>query len=195
MFSVVNCISLLYAEAACISLWVLSVRDWELLHIPAEGHPLSLAVNLISHVVCQVVTLKSLWDTHPCVVFFLRRFGCQVCRWIAKEASKLKATLDSNGVRLIGVAPESVGLKEFLDENYFKGGRTAGARGQSCLQDRSMCQIYLRGEPKTINLVIGEGFLVWVLSAFQHQVESVVSFSLCTRIEGEGVDQEDACHL
>ncbi|KAL8198490.1 UNVERIFIED_CONTAM: hypothetical protein K2H54_013350 [Gekko kuhli] len=69
----------------------------------------------------EVVELRSLWKDQPCVVLFLRRFGCQVCRWIAKEASKLKEPLESHGVRLVGVAPESVGLKDFLDGNYFKG--------------------------------------------------------------------------
>ncbi|XP_054857664.1 prostamide/prostaglandin F synthase [Eublepharis macularius] len=69
----------------------------------------------------EMVELRSLWKDQPCVVLFLRRFGCQVCRWIAKEASKLKEPLESHGVRLVGVAPESVGLKDFLDGNYFKG--------------------------------------------------------------------------
>lgn len=58
------------------------------------------------------------------MVLFLRRFGCQVCRWIAKETSKLKDLLESHNVRLIGVGPESIGLQEFIDGNYFKGGRT-----------------------------------------------------------------------
>ncbi|XP_048374393.1 prostamide/prostaglandin F synthase isoform X1 [Sphaerodactylus townsendi] len=69
----------------------------------------------------EVVELRSLWKDQPCVVLFLRRFGCQVCRWIAKDVSKLKESLESHGVRLVGVAPESVGLKDFLDGNYFKG--------------------------------------------------------------------------
>lgn len=72
----------------------------------------------------QVVELRSIWRDCPCVVLFLRRLGCQVCRWIAKETSKLREVLESNGVRLIGVAPESLGLQEFLEGNYFAGGRS-----------------------------------------------------------------------
>ncbi|XP_067423243.1 prostamide/prostaglandin F synthase [Emydura macquarii macquarii] len=69
----------------------------------------------------QVVELRALWKDHPCVVLFLRRFGCQVCRWIAKETSKLKELLDSHNVHLVAVGPESVGVEEFISGNYFKG--------------------------------------------------------------------------
>nr|XP_006124744.1 prostamide/prostaglandin F synthase [Pelodiscus sinensis] len=81
-----------------------------------------VGANPLKHAVSgQVVELQALWRDQPCVVFFLRRFGCQVCRWIAKETSKLKELLDGHNVRLVGVGPESVGLQEFIDGNYFKG--------------------------------------------------------------------------
>lgn len=56
------------------------------------------------------------------VLFFLRRFGCQVCRWMAAEVSKLEKDLKANGVALIGVGPEDLGLKEFTDGGFLKGG-------------------------------------------------------------------------
>uniref|UniRef100_A0A8D0HHZ4 Prostamide/prostaglandin F synthase n=1 Tax=Sphenodon punctatus TaxID=8508 RepID=A0A8D0HHZ4_SPHPU len=81
-----------------------------------------VGANKLTHALTgKVVELGALWKDHSCVVLFLRRFGCQVCRWIAKEASQLKERLDSHNVRLIGVAPESVGLKEFVDGDYFNG--------------------------------------------------------------------------
>ncbi|XP_053308667.1 prostamide/prostaglandin F synthase [Spea bombifrons] len=69
----------------------------------------------------EMVELKSLWKDQTSVLFFLRRFGCQICRWTAKEVSKLKQSLESNQIRLVGIGPEDVGLKEFLDGNFFSG--------------------------------------------------------------------------
>ncbi|XP_008575570.1 PREDICTED: prostamide/prostaglandin F synthase [Galeopterus variegatus] len=49
------------------------------------------------------------------------RFGCMVCRWIARDLSSLRGLLDRHGVRLVGVGPEALGLQEFLDGGYFAG--------------------------------------------------------------------------
>ncbi|KAL7843281.1 hypothetical protein AOLI_G00247930 [Acnodon oligacanthus] len=67
------------------------------------------------------VELGSLWQDHTAVIFFLRRFGCQICRWTAAEVSKLEKDLKTNGVALIGVGPEETGLKEFKEGGFFKG--------------------------------------------------------------------------
>ncbi|XP_056129685.1 prostamide/prostaglandin F synthase [Lampris incognitus] len=67
------------------------------------------------------VELRSLWSDQPAVLFFLRRFGCQVCRWTASEISKLEPDLRANGVALVGVGPEDVGLKEFREGGFFRG--------------------------------------------------------------------------
>ncbi|KAM4704261.1 prostamide/prostaglandin F synthase [Rhinophrynus dorsalis] len=69
----------------------------------------------------EMVEMQSLWKDQTSVLFFLRRFGCQICRWTAKEIGKLKESFDSNQIRLIGIGPEDVGLKEFLDGNFFNG--------------------------------------------------------------------------
>lgn len=73
----------------------------------------------------QAVELQSLWREQACVVAGLRRFGCSVCRWIARDLSGLRGLLDQNGVRLVGVGPEALGLREFLDGGYFAGGTCA----------------------------------------------------------------------
>ncbi|XP_073518211.1 prostamide/prostaglandin F synthase-like [Phyllobates terribilis] len=69
----------------------------------------------------ETVELQSLWRDHTSVLFFLRRFGCQVCRWMAKEVSKLQNSFGDNQIRLIGIGPESLGLEEFVDGKFFTG--------------------------------------------------------------------------
>ncbi|KAM9410042.1 prostamide/prostaglandin F synthase [Pholidichthys leucotaenia] len=69
----------------------------------------------------EMVELQTLWKDQPAVMFFLRRFGCQVCRWMASEISKLEPDLKASGVALVGVGPEEVGLKEFQEGGFFKG--------------------------------------------------------------------------
>ncbi|XP_049590511.1 prostamide/prostaglandin F synthase [Syngnathus scovelli] len=67
------------------------------------------------------VELQSLWQDRSAVLFFLRRFGCQVCRWTAAEISKLEPDLSANGVALVGIGPEELGLDEFKQLGFFKG--------------------------------------------------------------------------
>ncbi|CAN9512080.1 unnamed protein product [Ophioblennius macclurei] len=69
----------------------------------------------------ETVELQSLWQDQQVVLFFLRRFGCQVCRWTASEISKLEPDLKASGVALVGVGPEELGLQEFKDGGFFKG--------------------------------------------------------------------------
>lgn len=77
----------------------------------------------VSHfwAVFQTVELQSLWAEQPVVLFFLRRFGCQVCRWMASEISRLEPELRASGVALVGVGPEEFGLQEFRDGGFFSG--------------------------------------------------------------------------
>ncbi|XP_066547558.1 prostamide/prostaglandin F synthase isoform X1 [Amia ocellicauda] len=69
----------------------------------------------------EMVQLQSLWQDQAVVLFFLRRFGCQICRWTAAEVSKLKEDLSENGVALVGIGPEETGLREFKEGGFFKG--------------------------------------------------------------------------
>lgn len=81
-----------------------------------------LGLNLLKNALSgESIELRSLWQDQTVVVFFLRRFGCQVCRWTAVEVSKLKEDLSANNVTLVGVGPEEIGLKEFQDGGFFKG--------------------------------------------------------------------------
>jgi len=71
----------------------------------------------------QDVEVQSLWGGQTVVLFFLRRFGCQVCRWTAAEVSKLEPDLRASGVALVGIGPEEAGLQEFREGGFFKGGQ------------------------------------------------------------------------
>ncbi|KAM6980079.1 prostamide/prostaglandin F synthase [Aplochiton taeniatus] len=81
-----------------------------------------VATNTLKNVVSgENVELQSLWREQPLVLFFLRRFGCQVCRWMASEISKLEPDLKASGVSLVGVGPEELGINEFKEGGFFKG--------------------------------------------------------------------------
>uniref|UniRef100_A0A672P514 Alkyl hydroperoxide reductase subunit C/ Thiol specific antioxidant domain-containing protein n=1 Tax=Sinocyclocheilus grahami TaxID=75366 RepID=A0A672P514_SINGR len=83
----------------------------------------SLGANHVKNTTSgEMVEIGSLWREQTVVLFFLRRFGCQVCRWMAAEVSKLEKDLKANGVDLIGIGPEETGVKEFKDGGFFKGG-------------------------------------------------------------------------
>uniref|UniRef100_A0A8C7QNB5 Prostamide/prostaglandin F synthase n=3 Tax=Oncorhynchus TaxID=8016 RepID=A0A8C7QNB5_ONCMY len=80
-----------------------------------------VGTNLLKSVSGESVELQSLWSDKPVVLFFLRRFGCQVCRWTAAEISKLEPDLTAHGIALVGIGPEETGLEEFKEGGFFKG--------------------------------------------------------------------------
>ncbi|XP_056324537.1 prostamide/prostaglandin F synthase [Danio aesculapii] len=82
----------------------------------------SLGANQLKNTTTgEMVEIGSLWREQTVVLFFLRRFGCQVCRWMAAEISKLEKDLKAHGVALVGIGPEETGVKEFKDGGFFKG--------------------------------------------------------------------------
>jgi prostamide/prostaglandin F2alpha synthase len=67
----------------------------------------------------QDVTLSSLWSEGPAIIYFLRRFGCQICRWHAKNVSQLAAPLDGKNVRFVAIGPEKLGWDEFVQGKFW----------------------------------------------------------------------------
>uniref|UniRef100_A0A1B6D4E4 Prostamide/prostaglandin F synthase n=1 Tax=Clastoptera arizonana TaxID=38151 RepID=A0A1B6D4E4_9HEMI len=65
--------------------------------------------------------LEDLWKDKSCVILFLRRWGCLYCRLWAKEVSQIAKTLHEKNIRLIGIGPEEVGVKEFAEGKYLDG--------------------------------------------------------------------------
>lgn len=57
------------------------------------------------------------------MILFLRRWGCLYCRLWAKEVSQIAQTLRENKIRLIGVGPEELGVKEFEEGKHLDGGK------------------------------------------------------------------------
>lgn len=115
-------IIMIWCKWPCLNHWF----NWELnssISLPntLTCFPFLSFWGLIFLPVFQKVELQSLWQNQPVVVFFLRRFGCQVCRWMASEISKLEPDLRANGVSLAGVGPEELGLQEFKEGGFFKG--------------------------------------------------------------------------
>ncbi|KAL0978680.1 hypothetical protein UPYG_G00173830 [Umbra pygmaea] len=80
-----------------------------------------IGLNMLKSVSGEGVELQTLWREQPVVLFFLRRFGCQVCRWTAAEISKLEPDLKANGIALVGIGPEETGINEFSEGGFFKG--------------------------------------------------------------------------
>ncbi|XP_010880285.1 prostamide/prostaglandin F synthase [Esox lucius] len=87
----------------------------------AEIELKKIGINVLKSASGESVELQSLWRDQPVVLFFLRRFGCQVCRWTAAEISKLEPALKANGISLVGIGPEETGMKEFSEGGFFKG--------------------------------------------------------------------------
>nr|CAB3265206.1 prostamide/prostaglandin F synthase-like [Phallusia mammillata] len=69
----------------------------------------------------EEVQLKSFWADNDVVIYFLRRYGCPVCRWLAKNISRLQPIFDSNNVKLVGMSPQTQGSDEFLKSKLFSG--------------------------------------------------------------------------
>lgn len=70
-----------------------------------------------------MVRIGTFWENQVCVIHFLRRFGWPLCRLGAKQLSAIKPQLDANNVRLVGVGVEELGVEEFVQGNYWAGGK------------------------------------------------------------------------
>ena len=70
--------------------------------------------------------LSSYWQDHNVVILFMRRFGWLFCRLAAQELSLLLPRLQEADCRLLAVGLEDVGVKDFVDGGYFKGGKDLG---------------------------------------------------------------------
>ena len=79
-------------------------------------------VNEFSAVLFQKIPFGSLWSGNKAVVFFMRRFGCVLCRHTAFKLSKMAPQLSANSVRLAAIGPEKLGYEEFKQGKFFAGG-------------------------------------------------------------------------
>ncbi|KAJ7998524.1 hypothetical protein DPEC_G00205810 [Dallia pectoralis] len=103
--------------------FVIAVYRFSLIHYfkMAEIELKTIGMNVLKSASGETVELQSFWRDQSVVLFFLRRFGCQVCRWTAAEISKLEPAFKANGIGLVGIGPEELGIKEFIEGGFFKG--------------------------------------------------------------------------
>jgi len=78
-------------------------------------------LKLINASTQEEIKVSSLWAENGVVIYFLRRFGCPVCRWISKELNQIKSVLESNNFKLVGVGPEKLGSEDFIKGNFWNG--------------------------------------------------------------------------
>ena len=64
------------------------------------------------------VAVSTFYSDKPAVIYFIRRFGCTICRWSAKDLKRLIPVLEGKA-NLVVVAPEWHGLDEFVKGNYW----------------------------------------------------------------------------
>lgn len=64
------------------------------------------------------VAVSSFYSDKPAVIYFIRRFGCSICRWSVKDMQKLVPIL-ADKVNLVVVAPEWHGYDEFVKGAYW----------------------------------------------------------------------------
>eukprot|EP00057_Strongylocentrotus_purpuratus_P014718 XP_011669192.1 PREDICTED: prostamide/prostaglandin F synthase-like [Strongylocentrotus purpuratus] len=82
----------------------------------------NLSNNLVTNVQTgETITLSSIWEEGACVIQFLRRFGCPICRMGARDITHLKPRLDAANVRLVAIGQEETGAKEFIESGFWTG--------------------------------------------------------------------------
>merc|ERR1712106_1035713 len=59
------------------------------------------------------VAVSTFYNDKPVVIYFIRRFGCAICRWSVKDYQKLVPIL-ADKVNLVVVAPEWHGYDDFV---------------------------------------------------------------------------------
>ena len=65
--------------------------------------------------------LDSLWSSSPCVILFLRRLGCALCRTTALEYSDRRSDIEATGASLIAVSFEQLGTGSDSDGSFTAG--------------------------------------------------------------------------
>lgn len=67
-----------------------------------------------------LIPMRMFWYESPVVVCFLRRFGCQMCRYGCSMISMLAPVLARHGVKLVAIGKDDY-LDDFTQGGYFNG--------------------------------------------------------------------------
>ncbi|CBY13386.1 unnamed protein product [Oikopleura dioica] len=68
----------------------------------------------------EKVELKSFIGEKPTVLFFIRRFGCPLCRYQVKDYSRIYDSV-SKVANFVVISPEFLGHEEFTTNGYWPG--------------------------------------------------------------------------
>jgi prostamide/prostaglandin F2alpha synthase len=74
----------------------------------------------------EVAQLQDLWRNAPCVLFFLRRLGCALCRTYIAGIEAVRAEYEKTGARLVCLSFESLGEGSDSDRSFEAGGYWKG---------------------------------------------------------------------
>merc|ERR1711973_91235 len=77
-----------------------------------------LKVSLVSLQSREKIAFSSLCKDKPTVFYFIRRFGCSLCRWGAKDIARI-IPIVSDRANVVAVAPEFLGHEEFTEGKYW----------------------------------------------------------------------------
>lgn len=68
----------------------------------------------------EVIALQDLWADRPCVLFFLRRLGCPICRSYIQMVEPFREEYEKRGGRLVCLSFEAFGEGSDFDRSFTK---------------------------------------------------------------------------
>jgi prostamide/prostaglandin F2alpha synthase len=69
----------------------------------------------------KILALKDLWADGPCVLFFLRRLGCAICRSYIRMFEPFREEYAQKGVRMVCLSFEAPGEGSDTDRSFAAG--------------------------------------------------------------------------
>ena len=68
----------------------------------------------------DICLLEDLWKTKPCILFFLRRLGCPICRSYIQMVEQFRQEYEKKGVNLVCLSFEAFGEGSDFDYSFTK---------------------------------------------------------------------------
>jgi hypothetical protein len=68
----------------------------------------------------EKLVLEDLWKEKPCILFFLRRLGCPICRSYIQMVEQFREEYESRGARLVCLSFEAFGEGSDFDRTFTK---------------------------------------------------------------------------
>jgi prostamide/prostaglandin F2alpha synthase len=68
----------------------------------------------------ETKSLQDLWKEKPCVLFFLRRLGCPICRSYIEQIEKYREEWEALGINLVCFSFEAFGEGSDFDRSFEK---------------------------------------------------------------------------